>query len=159
MGGGVPAADSIVVSIVAVATALGGKEAVGWALSRWRTPAEAQADAATVVKSRADAADVLTGAAGRMVDQQDKRIERLDARIAQLEERDRARDDLAARHAPWDRQMADRLQDLLEVLSDLLAGRRVTPARIRELETPIGDPPPLYVPPTDPAAPGSTAAQ
>lgn len=145
-----PAADSIVPVIVAVSGAIGLRELIGAVLSRGKTSAEAEASAATAVKSKADAADTITGAAGRMVEQQDRRIALLDARIEQLEDRDRARDNLAARHAPWDRQMADRLQDLLELLSDLLAGRRVTPERIAELEQPVGDPPPLYVSPTDP---------
>lgn len=151
-----PAADSIVPTIVAVSAAIGLRELIAAFLGRRKVSAEAEAAAAGAVRSRADAADVLTGAAGRMVDQQDRRIERLDARIRQLENRDRARDDLAARHAPWDRAVADRLQDLLDMISDLLAGRRVSPDRLRELEQPVGDPPPLYVPPTDPPAPGSS---
>lgn len=149
-----PAADSIVPIIVAVSGALGLADLIRAVVVRKKTSAEAQAAAAGAVKSRADAADTITGAAAKLVEQQDERIGRLEQRdrqnterIAHLEDRDRRRDQLAARHGSWDRQVTDRIQDLLDLLTDLLAGRTVTPARIRQVEQALGDPPPLYLPP------------
>lgn len=129
-----------------------------WLFNRRKGAAEADI-------SEANAADVSTDVAAKMLRQVDERremdraerdVERradreemreLREEIAELRRKDRERDVFADRHTQWDRRQAERLRQVRHTLADALSGREISPDRLAELDEPLGDPPPLYLAP------------
>lgn len=78
----------------------------------------------------------------------DRDLTGLRGELDALRGRERQRDIFADRHTTWDRKMAGLHRSIQAVVADLLAGRQVSPEQLADLDRPVEDPPPLYLPGT-----------